>query len=357
MKTLSLKTTPQLQVVSQAVNVLRAGGLVIYPTETVYGIGVDATNPAAVKKLCQYKSRPLGKPFSIAVVDREMAEKYASLNKTAKNLYRNFLPGPLTVVSRGRHKVAFGIESETGTLGIRIPAYPLAINIVKTLGKPITATSANASYQKRPYRISDILDHLSEKQKQLIGLVLDAGELPRREPSTVIDTTFDDSTVLRQGKITIGQKNTVLTRSEQETQNVAKELWQKYEQHAGLRPIVFALEGSMGAGKTQFVKGVARAMGIKKEITSPTYSLMNQYSLLPTLYSFLHIDAWRMESERELESLDFAKTISDKSVIAVEWADRVSGVIRRYEEEAIIIWVKITYGKSENERFISWGVI
>lgn len=369
MKILSLKTISEAEIIFQSVKVLQSGGLLIYPTETVYGLGVDATNPSAVRKLVSFKSRPLGKPFSVAVADQRMAGKYVELNTTAKKLYHAFLPGPLTVISKlktfnhsyhshhSSHSLSPGVASELGTLGIRIPDYPLIIEIVKRLNRPITATSANQSYKKRPYQISDVMHDISDRKKKLIDLILDAGELPRREPSTVIDTTLEDPTVLRQGDIAFGGKNTVLTRNEQGTQNVAKELWQKYEQHTGLRPVVFALEGPMGAGKTQFVKGVARAMGIKKEMTSPTYSLMNQYSLFPAPFSFLHIDAWRMESDSELEDLGFAKTISDKSVIAVEWADRVADAIRRYQEDAIIIWVKIKYGKFENERFISWGVI
>lgn len=186
-------------VVDEAVGILKSGGLVIYPTETLYGVGVDATNQGAVKKLIEYKNRPFGKPFSIAVTGPEMAKHYVVINKTAEELYKNFLPGPLTIISKGLHKVAPGIESEDGTLGIRIPDYKMVNEIVEKLGVPVTATSANASYKKRPYKISDILDNLSEKQKGLIDLIIDAGELPRSEPSTVIDTTLDEPITLRQG--------------------------------------------------------------------------------------------------------------------------------------------------------------
>ena len=101
-----------------AVKILRNGGLVVYPTETLYGIGADATNQKAVDKLTKYKNRPFGKPYSIAVVNKEMAEKYVDLNNTAKDFYKRFLPGPLTVISKGKHVLAKGVESEEGTLGI-----------------------------------------------------------------------------------------------------------------------------------------------------------------------------------------------------------------------------------------------
>jgi len=349
--------------ISIAVNVLRSGGLVIYPTETVYGAGVDVANSKAVVKLSKFKSRPFGKPYSVAVADQKMAQQYVELNQTAKKLYQTFLPGPLTIISKlktispsnnfnhSSHSISPGVASETGALGIRISSHPLVTAIVKKLGRPVTATSANAAYKKRPYKIADILDNISLKQKNLIDLIIDAGQLPRRDPSTVIDTTLDDPVTLRVGDVKISDENEILSRSPENTQNFGKELWQKYETFSGKRAIIFALEGRLGAGKTQFVKGLARAMEIRREITSPTFNMVNTYDNL------VHIDAWRLESSSDLESLDFAKTISDKSVIAVEWADRVFDAIRRHNEEAIIVWIKIKYGKSENDRLISWGTL
>jgi L-threonylcarbamoyladenylate synthase len=346
--------------IQDIVETLKKGGLVIYPTETMYGIGADATNYKAVKKLSLYKRRPLNKPYSVAVRDQKMAEDYAVLNKTAKNLYRNFLPGPMTVVSFGKHKVATGVESESGTLGVRIPDYPLVLEIVKKLGKPLTATSANASYQRRPYKISDILDNLSSKQKALIDLIIDAGELPHNEPSTVVDTTLDETTILRQGDIKLKKQNEVLSRSEEETQNIAKNLWQRYENHSGQRAIVFALIGPMGAGKTQFTKGLARATGIKDRVVSPTFNIELDYENKASKIKLAHIDAWRMTSDKELLQLGFAKKIKERNVIAIEWAEKVADVIRKYDEEAIIIWVKIKYPSTnsglKNERLISWGI-
>lgn len=338
--------------IPKAVNVLKKGGLVIFPSETTYGVAADATNIKAIKKLNSYKKRPFGKPYSVAVSSIKMARKYVFLNETAKNIYKEFLPGPVTVVSQGKHKLAKGVESETGTLGIRISSYPLITKVVKLLGVPVTATSANASYMKRPYKISDILENISDKQKSLIDLIIDAGELPHNEPSTVIDTTIDNPVVLRQGDIKFRDKNKVLSRSEENTQNIAKELFQKYESLLGKRPIIFALIGEMGVGKTQFTKGLGKALGIKEEVVSPTFNLVLEYGRLT------HIDAWRLEREEELNTLGFLKMIENKNmVIAVEWADRVIKEIKSQREHALIIWVKIKYGKKVNERLISWGII
>ncbi len=369
-------TLDQLNI-KQIVETLKSGGLIIFPTETVYGAGVDATSEKAIKRLSEFKKRPLGKPYSIAVADQEMAERYVTLNATAKNLYRNFLPGPVTVISKvkfqilnsnnqtsSKFQLANGVASETGTVGIRIPDYPELIKIIQALDGPITATSANPSYGKRPYSVEDVLSQLSVKQKALIDLVIDAGELPKREPSTVIDTTMDSEITLRQGDIvTRGHSSLVTTRNEEETKNFGKEMWQKYESNFGQRAIVFALTGEMGVGKTQFTKGLARAMGINEQVKSPTYSMESEY-LTPTPSPNLgegrnlvmrHVDAWRMQTPQELEELGMRGFINDKSVIVIEWADRVADIIRKYNEEAIVVWVRIEYGENINERVIEFG--
>jgi L-threonylcarbamoyladenylate synthase len=356
-----------LRAINEAVLILKKGGLVVFPCETVYGIACDCLNPKAVEKLNQYKERPFGKPYAIMCSSRKMAKEYVNLNETAKNLYKTFLPGPVTVVSTGLHKVAMGIESETGTLGVRIPDYKFMRDLIKKFGHSIVATSANASYQKRPYKINDILDNLSEKQKLLIDLAIDAGELPHNEPSTVIDTTLDEPTILRQGEIKLKGKNEVTSRSEENTQNIGKELWQKYERYKDKRAIVFALQGEMGAGKTIFTKGLARAMGITELVTSPTFALENEYRTGKE--KLFHIDVWRLEKSDGLKALGFEDLIKNKSVVAIEWAERVADEIRKFDDEVVVVWVKIVFGKrparnassiadagGDNERLISWGV-
>lgn len=336
-----------------ALDVLKSGGLIIYPTETLYGAGVDATNAEAVKKLTSYKNRPLGKPYSIAVKDTPMAEEYGQLNHVAQNIFKEFLPGPLTVIVKGKHKLAKGVESEDGKIGIRVPDYKLVYDLVEKFGLPITATSANASYKKRPYKISDILDNLSQKQKGLIDLIIDAGTLPTREPSTVIDTTFDEMSILRQGEIRLSDKNEILSVNEENTQNLAKEIWQKNENYLGKRSIVFALQGEMGAGKTQFTKGLAKAMGITELVTSPTFAIENEYQ--NGTKKLFHFDAWRLENSDEIKALGFENLIKNKAVVSIEWAEKVADIIRELDEEAVVIWIKIKFGREENERVISWG--
>ena len=113
----------------------------------------------------------------------------------------------------------------------------------------------------------------------------------------------------------------------------------------------------MGAGKTQFTKGLALGLGVKEEIVSPTFILENEYNLSKERAAFIHIDTWRMQDPKELLQLGFNKRIMEKKVLSIEWAEKATNIIREFDEEAIIIWVKINYGKKENERTISWGTL
>ena len=99
-------------------------------------------------------------------------------------------------------------------------------------------------------------------------------------------------------------------------------------------------------------------MGIREDVLSPTFNLVLGYQLGDSATRRLeHIDAWKMQSSEELETLGFTKMLLNKnSVISIEWADRVGNIIRKHSEDAVIIWIKIEYGKKENERLISWGV-
>jgi L-threonylcarbamoyladenylate synthase len=359
-KIIKIKEKSTTEVVKEAVDVLKQGGLIVFPTETLYGIGADATNQEAIKRLLEYKARREGKPLSIAVDSLQMAEKYVEVNEIARNLYTNFLPGPLTVVSKSKGKVAKGVESELGTLGVRIPAYELVLDIVSAFGKPITATSANASYQKRPYTVDDVLNSISKKQQDLISLILDAGELPKREPSTVVDTTLNQEVVLRQGDIKLTKVLEKETNAPEETQNLGFELLKKYYHYLGYKSVIFAMQGQLGAGKTEMTKGIGKALGVEEPINSPTFIIEKEYtfSTLEDSYlrekkpKFYHIDTWRLFESSELEQLGFAKKVAEGNVFVVEWADKISDLLKSVSEDAVIVWVKIEHGKEETHRQI-----
>ncbi|MGD9129626.1 MAG: L-threonylcarbamoyladenylate synthase [Candidatus Woesebacteria bacterium] len=353
---LNTKDTSQAEIIEQAVAVLKKGGLVIYPTETVYGAGVDVSNQAAVNKLLQYKSRREGKPLSVAVTDQKMAEKYVEINKQAKKLYKQFLPGPMTIISKGKDTVAAGVESEFGTLGIRIPDYDLILKIVAKLGRGITATSANASGKKRPYTVADILNNLSAKQKNLIDLIIDAGKLAPNPPSTVIDTTLSTPTILRKGKTKLvgsDEKSTQLkSESEKMTKEIAGRIMLKYWDRIKKTALILGLDGQLGAGKTIFTKGVAEFLKIKETISSPTYTYLNEYDFkrYQTKGKLYHFDMWKVDSEKELTLFEIDKLVRPNNVLVIEWWDQIAGFLanKRYA----IIKINIDVLDKENRELI-----
>jgi L-threonylcarbamoyladenylate synthase len=326
-----LNKTKHDGVVAKAVQVLRDGGIIVFPTETCYGIGADATNQKAIDRLYEYKTRREGKPLSVVVSDREMAARYVEINEVAANLYQNYLPGPITVVSRGLGKVANGVESEYGTLGIRIPDHKLVLDISKSFGMPFTATSANVSYMPRPYSIENLLKQTPKKNLGLIDLILDAGSLPHREPSTVVDTTMNNLNVMRPGHSAllndIARQELRLkskTANEEQTVRFGRMNLLKYIDEPLDKPLVFFLNGELGSGKTQFAKGLAAELGVKELVKSPTFTILNEYKFNRGRRNglFVHVDTWRVDAAKDLETVGLDAYLQPNNVIAIEWADK-----------------------------------
>ncbi len=329
-KIIKLSNSNINQVVNQAVAILLKGGLLVYPTETVYGAGVDATNQTAVNKLLQFKSRREGKPLSIAVTNQAMAEQFVEINDQARQLYQQFLPGPMTIISQARanQQLAHGVISEFKTLGIRISSHPFVAQLVSTLNRPITATSANASGKRRPYSVAQILDHLSEKQKNLIDLIIDAGTLPPNQPSTVIDTTLSTPVIFRQGSLLTTQNNStqLISQSEMETKAIAGKLMLKHWDQLKTRPIVFGLNGPLGVGKTIFAKGVAEFLGIQATLVSPTYTYLEEYTFArgQTVGKLHHIDVWKIDSVELFKRLEIEKLLLPNTILVIEWFSQIT---------------------------------
>ncbi len=191
-----------------AVKYLRAGGSVVYPTDTAYGLGVDANNLSAVRKLYKIKERAQKQPIHIIVSDFKMAKRYAKFNKLDEALFKKLMPGPLTIVSEMRNtknKSWNILSGGTGTIGVRVPNNKIALQLVKKLGRPITATSANPSAHKSggttPYSIQDSSNQFKNKKYQP-DLFLDGGKLPTRKPSTIVKVEKNKVKILRAGPIT-----------------------------------------------------------------------------------------------------------------------------------------------------------
>jgi len=380
----------------KALTVLSSGGIVIYPTETCYGVGVDATNSEAVSKILKYKKRPEGKAISIACSTSSMASDYVEINKTAENLYKQFTPGPVTIISKSKNKTDKRLESEKGTLGIRIPDYKFMLLLVTKFGKPITSTSANSSGKKTPYSIDDIFNNISEKQKNLIDLVIDAGELPHSSPSTVLDTTTEELRVYRSGDISLsragegwGEVDKHITHSAEETIELGKKIMTDNLYKLSNNTIIFLLKGDLGAGKTHFVKGIAQALGIDRIIKSPTYTYVEEYGIqlkikneklkmnksalsnygeggmvvggevgatqnskLKTHNFFYHLDAWRIENAQDLEALGIQSWLKPGNVLAIEWPDIVHQLKEDLLKSKIVKFIQVEFEVKLDERKI-----
>ena len=309
---------------------MRQGGLVVFPSDTVYGLAVDPTNPEAVKKLLRIKSRQIDKAVSVLVADQAMAEKYVVLSLAAKNFYQNFLPGPFTVISKIKTPswIDPRIYAANKTLGVRIPDYPFLIKLTRYFDRPFTATSANISGKKPHYTVEGFLKTLSAKRKGLIDLVIDAGKLPYRKPSTVVDFSEGEIKQLRAGDLVFGKEKKYQTKSPKETKKLAGRIIRQYYQKN--RPLVLALVGDLGSGKTTFCQGIGEYYDIKK-INSPTFNITKEYPIPDG--TFYHIDTYRLEKGQELIDLGFEKMLKKGNLIAIEWAEKIKNNLCRLKNK------------------------
>src|SRR5689334_58780 len=186
--------------IERAAEVLRSGGLVIFPTETVYGLGCDATNAEAVARLYAAKGRPHFNPLIAHVGDLAAAEREARFHPTARALAARYWPGPLSIVAprRGESSIAELACAGLTTVALRAPAHPVARALMAAFGKPIAAPSAN-----RSGRLSaTTATHAGEDLGGAIGAVLDAGPSPIGLESTIVSVDDDGAaTLLRLGAI------------------------------------------------------------------------------------------------------------------------------------------------------------
>jgi L-threonylcarbamoyladenylate synthase len=184
----------------EAADVLKEGGVILFPTDTLYGLGADAFSDEAVAKIYEIKGRNENKPIHGIASGLGMIETYGSLNPVGKRIAKNFFPGPLTLILEKNPTYNSGITKDIATIGFRIPDNEFCVETAKKFGRPFTATSANKSGQKPGRSLGPILAQLGAAIL-LIDVVFDAGELPESPASTVIDVSGGDAVVLREGAI------------------------------------------------------------------------------------------------------------------------------------------------------------
>jgi len=189
-------TNPQPRLIAQAVEIMQHGGVVCYPTDTMYGIGCDIFNQKAVKRVYQIKRRPKDKPFSFMCASLTNISQYGHVGNTAYRLMRKNLPGPYTFVLSGTKMVPKIMLTKQKTVGIRVPDHPVCLAIIEALGNPVLNTSAVLEEDEQPVRTADDVDRIFGK---LVDLIIDSGEIVPA-PSSVISLLSEEPEVLRQGK-------------------------------------------------------------------------------------------------------------------------------------------------------------
>ncbi|MCK4808801.1 MAG: threonylcarbamoyl-AMP synthase [Candidatus Aenigmarchaeota archaeon] len=186
---------PEKIFLEMAADIIKDGGVVIYPTDTAYGIGADILNRKAVDKLNLAKSRHPEKQYTAIVSDVKMAEKFCVLGDSEKRLIKKFMPGPLTLVLSKKDIVPDFIQKTD--FAFRIPDCEIAREICSISGKAITASSANISGEETPYSVDEINPILKEN----VDLILDAGKLEKKKTSTICRVDEGKVRILRAGAI------------------------------------------------------------------------------------------------------------------------------------------------------------
>ncbi len=188
-----------LALLEDAAKVIKNGGLVVFPTETVYGLGGDATSEASSKKIYAAKGRPSDNPLIIHVDTPEMAESYAYTNKLYYALAESFMPGPLTVVLKAKETIPLATRGGLDTVAVRCPESEIARELTKRAGVPIAAPSANLSGSPSPTKAAHAIDDMQGR----VDVIIDGGDSEFGLESTIVKIENEDElTLLRPGKIT-----------------------------------------------------------------------------------------------------------------------------------------------------------
>ncbi len=185
---------------ARAANVLRTGGVILYPTDTLYGLGADALSDVAVEKVYSIKGREEGKPMHAIVADLEMAGRYGEIDDRVRLLAQKFPKGKITFVVKKKAGANTGIVRDGNTFGFRIPDNEFCIAMLRAFDGPITATSANKSGEAPESSVEKILEQLGASAEG-IALAIDGGAISGGLASSVVDLSAGEVRILREGAI------------------------------------------------------------------------------------------------------------------------------------------------------------
>jgi L-threonylcarbamoyladenylate synthase len=197
---------PRGEDVAEAAAVIRSGGLVAFPTETVYGLGADAFNAEASARIFKAKGRPADNPLIVHVSSLDMALEIGDMPDRAVEVAKRAWPGPITFVVRKRAELPAVVTAGLPTVALRCPAHPVALRLIEAAGTPIAAPSANKAGRPSPTEASHVVEDLGDS----VDLVLDAGRTFFGVESTIIDVTREPPVLLRPGPFTVEELRDIL---------------------------------------------------------------------------------------------------------------------------------------------------
>ena len=202
MKTILIRVNPEnpsTESLAPAAEILKRGGTVVFPTETVYGLGGDATHIESAEKIYAAKGRPSDNPLIIHISDPDEVEPYAETNELWHRLARHFMPGPLTVILPKKDTIPTTVTGGLDSVAVRCPAHPVALELLRLTGLPVAAPSANISGKPSPTCAEHVIEDLDGR----VDCIIDGGECTFGVESTIVKITGEDSLVLlRPGAVT-----------------------------------------------------------------------------------------------------------------------------------------------------------
>ncbi len=198
---------PRLDYLLEAARVIKDGGVVVFPTETVYGIGADALNSAAVKMIFEAKGRPLDNPLIVHISDLDQLSIISiEVGEDVYRLAEKFWPGPLTLILYKSEKIPYEVTAGLETVAVRMPAHPVALRLIELSGTPIAAPSANPSGKPSPTSG----EHVKRDMMGKVDVIIDSGDTLYGVESTIIDITRDPPVLLRPGALSVEDVEKVL---------------------------------------------------------------------------------------------------------------------------------------------------
>jgi len=341
MKIIKLKKDNFQKAINLAKKTLDNNGLVVIPSDTVYVLAGKATSSKVAKKILDFKGRRFSKGISIFLKSINEIGDYAHFDKNQARIIKTLLPGFFTVVLKSKGKIVRELEPGDNTIGIRVIDHQFVNQLLAAIGFPITATSANTAGRGPHYSIFSFLRTLSGKKKAMLGLVIEAGKLPRFSPSTVVRLAKEEIKILRKGILNPKLILTQRTRTEAATKKLAQKIYQEFlKKELKNKAVVVILRGELGVGKTVFAQGLGEFFN--QQFFSPTFVLLDEYPInQPPVKSIYHADLFRLETDEEVQDLELEKFLTPGNLLLIEWGEKLLSLQTLKSKNTAFFWLQI----------------